>query len=521
MAFAAENCTTLDGEESESVIRGFHRYIRPNGAPQKKLTRPRKAGTQTPSPKKSGRPEISYDYQYAQYCVQRDFRMASASELCVHLWDGSCWQAMDQLSFETDAFNWLKQVSLKSASQSVAQRIAKSVPLELNSRKQYVPVRQTEVDVVPLKNAYLVIKPGSLQFEISKPDPALGMKFVINAELPLEALAEKIYTPQPVPEGSLFHQFLESSFPDMEVRALCQEMMASTILQRNFQKATILMGDGNNGKGVLHKIMAAVHERTIAKELDHLNDSHDLENIVGSSLILVDETPEGRIHVQRFKSLVSQDIVTINPKGLKAFSYTPQAKWIINGNHFMVSRDQSYGFWRRLVPIPMDTKITKKVLNLADLIVKQELMHVVDWLLEGAARIIQRGDLMSEEQWPKAVRNTIESAQLAANSVLSFIDDEELKIDTQGEVWTNKAVLFADYERYCMANGLKPFNSKNFFKGLIKYAEKQKTMYRERQATGAGGKRIRQISVSYQNASYAPVRSKAVDLELDDVPYGR
>jgi len=509
----------LKSKEGENHIPGPGRYVRPvknghfPGVAAKKINK-----TATVKSKDTG-PEISLDYLYAQYCLQRGFKMASPTETCIHRWNESCWEPLDQIQFETDAYEYLSSTNLKSTTQAKAQTLVKVVPLALNSQKLYVPKRPINTDVIPLKNAYLVLKGDTPEFTISKPDPALGMKFTINAHLPEEYLSQSVYTPKPVPTDSLFFNFLETSLPDLEVRALCQEMMASTILQRNFQKATILMGEGSNGKGVLHKIMAAVHERTIAKELDRLNDSHDLENIVGASLILVDEIPEGRIHVQRFKSLVSRDIVTINPKGLKAFSYTPEAAWILNGNHQMTSRDQSYGFWRRTVTIPFNSKLTSKILNLSDKIVATELLVVIDWLLEGAIRIIRRGDLMAEEDYPKAVKDEILSAQLAANSILSFVDDTEFKIDVEGETWMEKSVVFADYEHYCSSNGLKPFNSKNFFKGLLKIAEKFKTPYKERQTTVAGGKRVRQISVSYQNSSQAPIKVKLVDQELDEIPY--
>ncbi|MFZ3017246.1 MAG: DUF5906 domain-containing protein [Gallionella sp.] len=463
----------------------------------------------------------SLDVQYANYCLNNGFCLATKDESVVHKWDGSCWQTVTQDDFETDAFVWIQSSrEAKKASSPLAQRLVKGVPLMLRHHQKVLPQRPRWVEIVPLKNAYLIMQDGEQSFSIIPPNPEYGMTHCVNASLSPDELNQQVYIPKSVNKNTLFHQFLESSFPDLEVRSLAQEMMASTILQKNFQKATVLMGDGNNGKGVLHKIMASVHERTIAKELDHLNDSHDLENIVGATLILVDETPESRIHVQRFKSLVSQDIVTINPKGKKAFSYTPIAKWIINGNHHIVTRDQSYGFWRRIVPIPVNVKITNKIPNLAEQIIEKELKEVIDWLLEGAVRIIKRGRLLEEHEWPKAVRCEINTAQTSADSVMAFSEEFELKIN-DGESWVSKEDIYKDYVRYCDDYGLMSVSNPNFFKRLLKTAERQHVAIKERQksiGTANGTKRIRQISVTYFNASCKLDNSNPVD-GIDDVPY--
>ena len=107
-----------------------------------------------------------------------------------------------------------------------------------------------------------------------------------------------------------------------------------------------------------------------------------------------------------FKTLVSGNGIGINRKHLSVLNYHSKAKWIISSNSAPFYRDKSGGVARRLSIVEWANVIPEKdrVEDFSRKLLEEEGQLFLDWMLEGARRVVARGRFMADHELPEAAR---------------------------------------------------------------------------------------------------------------------
>lgn len=439
---------------------------------------------------KSKKPAASAELQFAQHITAArgaDGGTRFASEGGVlHEWCGTHWQPLTDIDAERTAWDWLvteaqHRATAKSACSCVAAAALAATRLPARTQAQGVVT-------IPCKNGYLTLRAtgksggtdGGELWERTLETPArdAGMTYVLACDYSLKAAA---------PE---FERFVAQVLPDPEVRAYVQEYLGYTLLpDTRFQRAQFWLGAGANGKSTLAEIVAALHEKVAAMELDAL-DGFKLVNLLGASLVYVDETPQ-RIDEQRLKMLISGGLVQVDRKFRDPINLRPTAKWIILGNQLPAVSDQSAGFWRRLAIIPFSASFPDGHADplIARRIIENELSGVLNWALGGLHRLLERGRF---NQMPDAVLQQLETGKRETNSVFAWFVNSD--IETDGEAETPKDDVYSSYRDWCRDNGAAAVSSERFWKRL---ATVTGSSFPEKKAT-VNGKRVRVVPIRLQ-----------------------
>ncbi len=422
----------------------------------------------------------------------------------LYRWTGSHWAHQSPKELTLHAFQWLRAHWGDKATTAMASSCVSALTLEA---KPLPPAPQQTI--IPMRDAWLVLD-GNGNWHTQQPDPRIGIRHCLAVQGPS---VHGPYTPQPVPADSLFAKFLAHSFPDPEVRELLAEYAGYTLTHDTILHTSLwLCGPGENGKSVMMDIISALHANAVPLQLEKLS-GFNLQGLLGASLVTCDELPH-KLDEQRYKTLVSGGQMSVNRKFLADLAYRPTAKVIACGNHVPAIRDQSHGFWRRLMIVHCDAVVDEKtkVVGLANLIINNELRVVLDWALAGWQRVVKRG---MKFHVPQHCKLALQQAQSMTNNVLAWIVDQGVSLSAT--TLTAKDKLYADYENYCHANGTKPHEGNEFFKRLKTafpaMQEHKKTVSRQGKSV-----RVRHVNLELhvyaqqaQPVQPAPVRTVSAD----------
>lgn len=366
----------------------------------------------------------------------------------LHQWSGQYWCKIEFNAAQREALHW---VSGNSGGATVGARQAReAVNTALLWVPELAPSGGAEL-LIPLKNGYLVDDGGT--FVLTPHDKALGVNYLINCDYDPGASAPALFT-----------AFIEQILPDAEVRARVQEYLGYTLLgDARFQRGQVWIGTGANGKGVLANIVQAFHQQVAALNLAELG-GFALSHLPGASLIYVDEVPSCKIDDTILKRLLAGETAPIRRHYQPPINVRIQAKWLILSNTIPKVEDQSDGFWRRFDMVPFDVTIpeTHRDPLLAEKIIRDELSGVLNWLLEGLRRLLDRGRF--DPTKPTAIAALDHYSRIRTDSVRGWVDEEEIALLTT--CTTHKDDVYQSYANWARRNGMIPQSAQRFWMSL-------------------------------------------------------
>ena len=440
---------------------------------------------------------------------------------CIYRWGEHCWEYVHPEEGKAIVSQWLDTYHPDKASSNTASALLNFASDRLRLNR---PLPEcSNLPVIPTLGGYLTIQPdGSIQ--VVPPAPDYGVDYVIKATLSHSTDAGR-YEPSAVPPQSLFGQFLNASLPDMSIRAVVQELCGQTLLGENYGVAGWFVGKGANGKGVLMEVIEAIHRQACRLRLDKLSEKFALEPLIGASLVLVDEVANTKFDEEIFKSLTTGNGVDIDRKYDKPIrSYRSRAKWLISSNNVPHIADRSDGVWRRIIFVPWKVQIVEadRIPDLDKKIIAHELHIVLDWMLAGAIRIVQRGRMLTEAELPTVIRSQKQTMRIESDSVLAWIDDEG--IHHTPNIWTANDEIYQAYFDWCTSAQRKPLGVEMFWKSLRNRFEFETEQRRAKINGKPSRKRYSTISLKPQaSVSTAPPSTRQIPLiecELwDDLPF--
>lgn len=276
--------------------------------------------------------------------------------------------------------------------------------------------------------------------------------------------------PQPMPTPR-WERFLADTFGD---DAEAREMITYLHLLLGYsitgdvggQILPFLFGPGKNGKSVLTDVLmkllgdyadAAPPGFLMAKPFE--GHPTDLAELHGRRVIVCSEVKPGdKFDEARVKHLTGGERIKARRMRQDFFSFEPTHKLWLQGNHRPEVGTGGFAFWRRMRLIPFERVVpdSRKIDNLADILVTEEGPGILSWLVDGARRYLAgERDLTG----PERVRIATTAYAETEDHTGRFY--EECCRMAPG-LRAEQTALYAAYKTWCQNEGAPAMSSRAF-----------------------------------------------------------
>ena len=265
----------------------------------------------------------------------------------------------------------------------------------------------------------------------------------------------------------------ENPIPRNELRQTLEEILGHILLTNKFPAHVFfLSGSGENGKSTfLEMINNFVGELGQNLSLDAFNDGTSVATLNGKLVNCSDETDDIFIDkCKGYKSLASGNTITVRPIYSQPVKIQNTATLILSANKMPEFKDKSKGFFRRLMIIPFDFKITEKISDMDYLLSTDNAKsYILNLALKGVQSIKENGYKMSKNKY---LDEQINEYMLETDTVSSYLENENPKIENR-----RTADVHKEYVLYCLDIGKKSLGLANFSSRLKDFGFVSKPVY--------------------------------------------
>ena len=235
------------------------------------------------------------------------------------------------------------------------------------------------------------------------------------------------------------------------------------------QKAAVLFGVGNNGKGVILSTLVAFlgRENVTALPLQTLSDNRfAITELRGKLANIAGDVGSGTIYdSSNFKQLTGGDLVSGEIKGKQQrFQFMNPAKMIFAFNQLARSWDTSTAFYRRFHLIELIQNFEGRAnKQLVDELIEEESLQVIFNVVAGIflPALLQK----KEFEFSETATETQQRYDLNSNPALAFIN-EQIEPEIDGQI--KSTVLYRDFQEWCKKCGVASINERSFGYALLK-----------------------------------------------------
>lgn len=222
-----------------------------------------------------------------------------------------------------------------------------------------------------------------------------------------------------------------------------------------------IYGPGGNGKSVfLNTVTSIMGDYAVTAAMETFAESRgdrhstELAMLRGARLVTASETEEGRAWAEaRIKALTGGDPITARFMRQDNFTFRPQFKLTIAGNHAPALRNVDEAMRRRFNIAPFVIKPANPDRQLEEKLV-QEWPQILAWMIAGARQYLA-GGLTRPAAIVEATNEYFAEQDVFGQWV------EQRCILREG-AFEASAKLYADWEAYAKANGEIPGTAKSF-----------------------------------------------------------
>ena len=266
-----------------------------------------------------------------------------------------------------------------------------------------------------------------------------------------------------------------------DMRTVLEEILGHILLVNRFpHKIFFLTGSGANGKSTFVEMITKwTGELSSHVDIANFDDGTSLTSLVGKVVNVADDVDA--IYLEKSKNL--KTMASGNTVGCRAIYSQPitlknTATLIFTANEPPVFKDKSQGIGRRLVIIPFDNVVKKRIYNLDELLSSDNAKsYLLNLALGGIKRIFTNNLEMSES---KTIEDATKQYYLDNDSVLAYLND-------YGDIEGNPvSTVYEAYADYCDDSNLKAVS-------LNKFSRRLKSLGYDTMVTTMLGKRVRVI----------------------------
>ena len=346
---------------------------------------------------------------------------------------------------QKELFNWARRSQSKDRLQAM---------LALAQSEPEIPAWITEFDTDPLLlnciNGVVNLATG----ELLPHNPARMLSKISPIEY------------HPTASCSLWLEFLnqvmasDAAMIDYLQRAIGYSLTGYTVEQCLF----FLLGIGANGKSVFLEIVLLLlaeygtnaRADTFMVKTQGSGIPNDIARLVGMRFVGVNETETGQKMAESLvKDLTGGDTITARFLHREFFTFKPEFKLWIRGNHKPAIRGTDDGIWRRIHLIPFEVQIpeAERDPGLPEKL-RAELPGILRWAVEGAIAW-QRDGL----RVPEKVKAATSEYRTEMDSLADFMSE---KCTTGAAFSAFAGNLYKAYTAWCNESGEQPMSQTAF-----------------------------------------------------------
>lgn len=246
-----------------------------------------------------------------------------------------------------------------------------------------------------------------------------------------------------------------------DMRTVLEEILGHILLINRFpHKIFFLTGSGANGKSTFVEMITKwTSELSSHVDIANFDDGTSLTSLVGKLVNVADDVDA--IYLEKSKNL--KTMASGNTVGCRAIYSQPitlknTATLIFTANEPPVFKDKSQGIGRRLVIIPFDNVVKKRIYNLDELLSSDNAKsYLLNLGLQGIKRILNNNLEMSTSE---TIEEATKQYYLDNDSVLAYLNDyEDIENNPIGTV-------YEAYTDYCEDSNLKAVSLNKFSRRL-------------------------------------------------------
>jgi putative DNA primase/helicase len=258
---------------------------------------------------------------------------------------------------------------------------------------------------------------------------------------------------------------------DRDLIQYAQEISGLMAIGKVYVEALVIAyGDGRNGKSTYWNSLARVLGTYCGGiSADALtagckrNIRPEMAELKGKRMVIAAEMEEGvRLSTSVLKQICSTDEVGGEKKYKAPFQFVPSHTIVLYTNHLPRVGASDEGTWRRLIVIPFTAQFTGKseVKNYTDYLVEKAGPAILQWIIEGAQRVIEKDYHLDP---PQCVREAIEKYRGQNDWLHHFLDDCcELAPGFQEK----SGELYGAYRAYCQQMNEYTRSTSDFYAAL-------------------------------------------------------
>lgn len=269
--------------------------------------------------------------------------------------------------------------------------------------------------------------------------------------------------------------FLARFQPDPAARTYLQTAAgASLIGGPKSQVLIFLYGAGANGKSVFMEVLTRalgdyagrLRPETLTGHLQQTGDkaTPDLARLAGKRFVAISELPRGHeLKEGLIKALTGGEPMPVRHLMQGFFDMVPEFIPFMSGNELPRPSGLDEGIWRRLKFIDWPVTIPAAERRPLPEVVAEILEDgpgLINWLAEGARRFLAEG--LAD---PPGVAAMVSEQREDLDPVQAFLD--ACIFAAPGNT-VQAQYLFDGFRRYCLTNGIRPWNVTNFAVALKK-----------------------------------------------------
>ncbi len=411
----------------------------------------------------------------------------------MYLWHNpeARWVAQSDDDARSHATRWLSENAPEKTDADLAKKCLKTAfDLHSHNDKKLMPRPNRHKPILPVIGAYLYIDEQG-KIEAYAPDDAMGVTHRVPAKLDWSRVDEHhVYTPRPLPAGCKLAQFLDKFVPDLEIRTLLQEAVGSSLMPgAGFHKGFMLIGGGSNGKSTLLHLLSALHPERVTLDLTTLvKDGSAIADLEGKTLALSTETPPflGREVEERLKAVIAGDELRARALYHAARWFEPHVSVWVAANEPIRFTDRSDGQQDRwlvipfTVRVPRDSKDNVRNWHLGLIESPEEMGYLLDWALEGVARLCRNGRKFSAK--PNVMKVMDEARRIETDPTYAWMIEADLRQETHEE--TAKAAVYQDYCKTLQEQENRPLAAAQFWRAVRDQFQAKGWTLQERNPSG-------------------------------------
>lgn len=318
----------------------------------------------------------------------------------------------------------------------------------------------------------------------------------------------------------VIEKFLHEVLPSEEYVAAMYEWIGYHLYKRqSFQKASLWIGVGCNGKTVMGKLLTAFvgKDNTTSMTLEQIcNNTFATAELFGKVANIGSEMTASRLRdTEIFKKLIGEDKINAQRKFKDPFEFCNLAKVTFYGNKLPQTKnlDSDYAYFRRFLiwEFPNIFDGSKKDEQLiGKLTTPTELSGLLNRALEGLQRLLTNHKFSNEKPWEEVRIKYLVLSDLER----AFIEAEIEEVEDEDYDGLDGDVCYKFYREFCKKQG-KPANSKR----LLTIRMQEET-HASSKPTTRDGKRIRVYTgVKLKHAPSPETSKEKVQLETEQTQF--